>query len=136
VICDLASVESIKDFLRKFKETHSNLNVLFNNSAVMCKNCIVSKDGYELMFQTNYLAPVLLTTSLLDLLKNSSPARRINIALPPDKIRIDFEDLQSLKQKKSFDNFMRTKLYLLLYSIELSKRLAGTEIIVNSINPV
>ncbi len=30
---------------------------------------------------------------------------------------------------------MRTKLYLLLYSIELSKRLAGTEIIVNSINP-
>lgn len=135
MICDLASIKSIGDFVNKFKETHSSLNVLFNNAAVMKMQRTVTEDGFEMMFQTNYLAPVLLTTSLLDLLKSSSPARIINIAVPPDKLRIDFTDLQSSKQYKPFDAFMRTKLYLLLYSVELSKKLAGTGIIVNSINP-
>lgn len=135
MICDLASVKSTKNFIKSFKETHSSLHVLFNNAAVLSQNRIVTEDGYEMMFQTNYLAPVLLITSLLDLLKSSSPSRIINIALPPNKLRINFEDLQFSKQYKPFDEFMKTKLYLLLYSVELSKRLVGTDIIVNSINP-
>jgi NAD(P)-dependent dehydrogenase (short-subunit alcohol dehydrogenase family) len=133
--CDLSSIKSIQDFLLKFKETHSSLNVLFNNAAVMRQHRTVTEDGFEMMFQTNYLAPVLLTTSLLDLLKNSSPARIINVALPSEKLYIDFNDLQFSKNYKSYDGFMRTKLYLLLYTLELSKKLIDTDIIVNSIVP-
>lgn len=133
--CDLSSIKSIQDFLQKFKKTHSSLNVLFNNAAVMRQHRAVTEDGFEMMFQTNYLAPVLLTTSLLDLLKNSSPARIINVALPSEKYRIDFEDLQFSKKYKPFDTLMQTKLYFLLYSIELSKKLADTNIIVNCIIP-
>ncbi|MGC6175849.1 SDR family NAD(P)-dependent oxidoreductase [Lacrimispora sp. 38-1] len=133
--CDLSSIKSIQDFLQKFKETHSSLNVIFNNAAVMRQHRTVTEDGFEMMFQTNYLAPVLLTTSLMDLLKNSSNAQIINIAVPPEKLRIDFEDLQFQKKYKPYEDFMRTKLYLLLYSLELSKKLADTGIIVNSINP-
>lgn len=133
--CDLSSIKSIQDFLQKFKETHSSLNVIFNNAAVMRQHRTVTEDGFEMMFQTNYLAPVLLTTSFMDLLKNSSNAQIINIAVPPEKLRIDFEDLQFQKKYKPYEDFMRTKLYLLLYSLELSKRLADTGIIVNSINP-
>ena len=133
--CDLSSIKSIQDFTQKFKETHLSLNVLFNNAAVMRQHRTVTKDGFEMMFQTNYLAPVLLTTSLLDLLKNSSPARIINVAVPPEKLCIDFNDLQSSNNYKSFDDFMRTKLYLLLYTLELSKKLIDTDIIVNSIVP-
>jgi retinol dehydrogenase-13 len=135
MICDLASIKSIYDFTKKFKETHSRLNVLFNNAAVFTQRRTVTKDGYEMMFQTNYLAPVLLTTALLGLLRSSKTARIINIAVPPEKLRINFEDLQFLSHYKPFDAFMRTKLYLLLYSLELSKRLTGTGIIVNSLNP-
>ncbi|SHO52513.1 SDR family NAD(P)-dependent oxidoreductase [Anaerocolumna xylanovorans] len=136
MICDLASIKSILDFTKKFKETHSELNVLFNNAAVLTQNRTVTEDGYEMMFQINYLAPVLLTTSLLDMLKGSTEARIINIAVPPEKLWVNFDDLQFLTHYKPFDEFMRTKLYLLLYSIELSKRLAGTGgIIVNSIDP-
>jgi retinol dehydrogenase 12 len=135
MICDLTSANSIQNFLQKFKATHSTLNVLFNNAAVMKSHRTVTEDGFEAMFQTNYLAPVLLTTSLLDLLKNTSPSRIINIAVPPEKLRVNFDDLQSYKHYKYFNSFMLTKLYLLLYSIELSKRLANTDIIVNSIIP-
>lgn len=35
MFCDLSSIKSIQNFLQKFKETHSSLNMLFNNAAVM-----------------------------------------------------------------------------------------------------
>lgn len=135
MICDLASMDSIRNFVANFYDTHSQLHILFNNAAVMKSQRSITEDGYEVMFQTNYLAPVILMKALLDLLKSSSPTRIINIAVPPDKLRIDFDDLQSSKQYKPFDAFMRTKLCLLLYSLEFSKRLAGTGIIINSVNP-
>ncbi|EPY2278983.1 SDR family NAD(P)-dependent oxidoreductase [Clostridium sporogenes] len=135
MICDLASITSIREFIQKFKAKYQSLDVLYNNAAVLRQHRTVTDDGYEMMFQTNFLAPVLLMTSLKDLLRNSSNAQIINIAVPPEKLRIDFEDLQFLKKYKPYDDFMRTKLYLLLYSLELSKRLADTKIIVNSINP-
>jgi len=135
MICDLTSLKSIMEFVQKFKANYHSLDVLYNNAAVLRHHRTVTDDGYEMMFQTNYLAPVLLTTSFVDLLKNCSSAKIINIALPPEKLRIDFEDLQFSRKYKSFDAFMQTKLYLLLYSLELSKKLDDSGIIVNSINP-
>lgn len=82
----------------------------------------VTDNGYEMMFQTNFLALVLLTTSLKDLLKNSSNAQIINIAVSPEKLRINFEDSYFLKKCKPYEDFMQTKLYRLLYSLGLSKK--------------
>lgn len=135
MLCDLASITSIREFIQKFKAKYQGLDVLYNNAAVLRQHRTVTDDGYEMMFQTNFLAPVLLMTSLKDLLRNSSNAQIINIAVPPEKLRIDFEDLQFSRKYKSFDAFMQTKLYLLLYSLELSKKLDDSGIIVNSINP-
>ena len=81
MICDLASTESVRSFVRKFRESHSQLDILFNNATVIKQRHSVTQDGFETMFQTNYLAPFMITTSLLDLLRNSSSARIINIAV-------------------------------------------------------
>lgn len=123
MICDLASMSSIQNFIREFRRKYTKLDILFNNAAVMKQKRTITGDGFEMMFQTNYLAPVILTTSLLDVLKKSSAPRVINIAVPAEKLRVDFEDLQFSKHYSAFTSFFTTKLYLLFSSLELAQRL-------------
>lgn len=122
MICDLASMSSVRSFVSTFKAEYSKLDILFNNAAVVKQRRTITQDGFETMFQTNYLAPFMITTSLLGLLKESPSARAINIAVPSDKLRVDFQDLQFANRYSAFTSFFTTKLYFLLFSLELSVR--------------
>ncbi|MGD8778732.1 MAG: SDR family NAD(P)-dependent oxidoreductase [Ignavibacteria bacterium] len=135
MLCDLASMKSIEIFSTNFREKYSHLDILLNNAAVMKKNPTFTEDGFETMFQTNYLAPFIITNSLLDLLQKSSSAKIINIAVPSGKLRLDFNDLQAPNNYKSFSAFFNTKLCLLLFSLELSRRLNETSIKVLIVDP-
>ena len=133
--CDLASLASVEHFINEVKASQPKLDLLFNNAAVLKTKRAETKDGLEMMFQTNYLAPFLITTSLLHILKNSAPAQVINIAHPPEKLQLNFDDLQSSTRYNVMDAFMRTKLCLLLFTLELSDRIAGSGVSVNAGDP-
>lgn len=133
--CDLASMESVQDCVQRFKANHQTLDILFNNAAVMKQRRTLTKDGLEMMFQVNYLAPVFLMTALRDVLQRSAPARILNLALPGKNVRLDFDDLQALKRYSAFQVFFRSKLALLLFSLELSQRLKDTGVTVNCTDP-
>ena len=60
MICDLASMKSIQSFIGDIKGKYSKLDLLFNNAAVMKRKRTVTEDGFEMMFQVNYLAPFIL----------------------------------------------------------------------------
>ena len=94
MICDLSSMGSIQSFIKEFREKYSKLDVLFNNAAVMKQKRTLTSDGFEMMFQVNYLAPLMLMNAFLESLKNSSSALIINNGRPADKYRLDFADLQ------------------------------------------
>jgi len=128
MICDLASIKSVRNFTEEFKVNHHRLDILFNNAAVMKMKRTITGDGLEEMFQTNYVAPFILTMSLLDLLKNSAPSKVINIAVPSHKLRLNFDDLQFSKHYSYWDAFFKTKLCLLFHSLELSRRVDGSGI--------
>ncbi len=80
----------------------------------------VTKDGFEMMFQVNYLAPFIFMNSFLELLKNGSSPQIINNGVPSDKLRLDFEDLQFAKNYNAFHSFFKTKLYQIFSSLKLS----------------
>jgi NAD(P)-dependent dehydrogenase (short-subunit alcohol dehydrogenase family) len=126
LMCDFASFDSVKSFIKNFIIGHRKINVLINNAAVMTRQRTVTVDGYELMFQVNYLVPFILTTSLLYTLKQSSPSQVINISVPSPRVRLNFDDLQSSEDYDYLTCFPRTKLCLLLFGIELSRRNKGT----------
>ncbi len=50
-------------------------------------------------------------------------------------MRLDFDDLQSTKDYHAYRSFFQTKLCLLLFTIELSRGLAGTDVTVNATDP-
>jgi NAD(P)-dependent dehydrogenase (short-subunit alcohol dehydrogenase family) len=135
MICDLASINSIRNFIKEFKEKYTSLDVLFNNAAVMKQKRTVTADGFEMMFQVNYLAPFILTNEFIDLLKNSASPFIINLARPEYKVKLDMDDLQFSKKYKMWNSFFVTKLYLLLAGLEFSRRYEKDGITVSMIDP-
>ncbi len=127
-LADFSSLKSLNAFIKRFTQKYSSLDILINNAAVLKAKVTKTIDGFESMFQVNYLAPLLLTNSLIELLKSGNDPQILNIALPAEKYQLDFDDIQSLQHFKSMDNFLKTKNCLLIYSLELANRIRNTGI--------
>ena len=65
---DLADLESIHSFVKKFNEKYDKLGVLLNNAGIVCPYD-KTKDGFEMQIGTNHLGHFALTGLLLDCLK-------------------------------------------------------------------
>jgi NAD(P)-dependent dehydrogenase (short-subunit alcohol dehydrogenase family) len=135
MICDLSSMKSMRSFIEDFKGRYSKLDILYNNAAVMKRKRTVTEDGFEMMFQVNYLASFILMNSFLELLKNGPSPYIINNGRPSDKLRLDLDDLQFLKDYSMYQSFFKTKLCLLFASLELSQRKESDGITVTMIDP-
>jgi len=127
-VADFTSLESVKRFTKDFKRKHQSLDMLINNAALMKDKTTKTVDGFESMFQVNYLAPFVLTNSLQPLLENGKSSQIVNITLPPDDLRLDFNKIQSPVDFKPMRHLLNTKLCLFLYSVELSDRLKKSNI--------
>lgn len=68
-LCDLASLESIRNFAEQFKKEETRLDVLINNAGVMRTPNSKTKDGFEMQLGVNHMGHFLLTNLLLDKLK-------------------------------------------------------------------
>jgi NAD(P)-dependent dehydrogenase (short-subunit alcohol dehydrogenase family) len=135
VISDLASTKSIHDCIEELSGKYSKLDILYNNAAVMKKKRTITEDGFEMMFQVNYLAPFIFMNSFLDLLKNGSSPVIINICRPADKLRLDLNDMQFSKKYSMWSSFFKTKLCLVFASLEYSRRHERDGISVMMVDP-
>nr|XP_044990442.1 retinol dehydrogenase 13 isoform X2 [Jaculus jaculus] len=134
---DLASLKSIREFATKVIEEEERVDILVNNAAVMRCPHWTTEDGFEMQFGVNYLGHFLLTNLLLDKLKASAPSRVVNLSsLAHVAGHIDFEDLNW--QKRPYDTkaaYCQSKLAVVLFTKELSRRLQGTGVTVNALHP-
>ena len=136
MLCDLGSLESIKNFCLEFKKKHQRLNVLINNAGVTLPGYHQTTDGYELQFGVNHLGHFLLTNQLLDLLIASAPARIINVASGAHKIgKIHFEDINLEKNYTFWRAYSQSKLANILFTYELAEKLKGTGVTANCLHP-
>ena len=136
MLCDLSSQNSIFDFTSKFKNKYDRLNVLINNAGILLNKRTISVDGIENTFAINHLGPFILTNSLLNLLKSSSPSRIINVSSSAHyRTNFDVDNLQGEKKYSSFDAYCKSKLYNVLFTYELSRKLAGSNVTVNCLHP-
>jgi len=136
VRADFASLDSVRAAAADIRTRHGAIHVLVNNAGVANKHRTLSKDGYELTFAVNHLAPFLLTRELLPLLRAGAPSRIVNVSSGAEGYGpIDFDDLQTEKGYRGFPVYGRTKLMNVLFTYELSSRLSGTGVTVNCLHP-
>ncbi|XP_078515673.1 retinol dehydrogenase 12-like [Lissotriton helveticus] len=133
---DLADTKSIREFVENILKEEQHIHILINNAGVMM--CPYSKtvDGFEMQLGVNHLGHFLLTYLLLDTLKNSTPARIVNVSsLAHHFGKIRFEDIHCEKSYNSGLSYCRSKLANILFTRELAKRLQGTQVTVNALHP-
>lgn len=135
-IADLADQRSIRTMVERFKKSHDKLHVLINNAGVMLSKRSTTPEGYESTFAINHLGHFLLTNLVLDMLKASSPSRIVNVSSSAHKFaKLNFDDIDSEHKYSGFRTYANSKLFNILFSYELAKRLEGTEVTVNALHP-
>lgn len=135
-VCNLASMRSVKDCAHRILKKYDNIAVLVNCAGINSTDKAVSKDGFELNWAINYLAPYLLTNLLLERLKESAPARIVNVTTNTDFLeKINFDDIEKQSDFDTDDNYSASKLSLNMFSIDLAERLKNTAVTVNYLYP-
>lgn len=134
--CDFVSLASIMTFAKSFKAKYDRLHILINNAGLMERERKVSRDGIELTFAVNHLAPFLLTKLLLDMIKASAPARIVNVASDAHKRGvINFDDIEGKQNFGAWKAYSQSKLANILFTRHLSTMLHGTGVTVNCLHP-
>ncbi|ELK32550.1 Retinol dehydrogenase 12 [Myotis davidii] len=133
---DLSDTKSIRAFAEGFLAEEKQLHILINNAGVMMCPYSKTADGFETHLGVNHLGHFLLTHLLLERLKESAPARVVNLSSVvhiAGKIR--FHDLQGEKRYSRGFAYCHSKLANVLFTRELAKKLQGTGVTTYSVHP-
>ena len=146
---DLASLESVKAFVKQFLATYTRLDVLVNNAGVMACPYAETKEGFELQFGSNHLAhfylmrlltPLLLATAEI----SGKPSRFVALSslvagvtsFNPDIPIIDFDDLMwKTKVYEEKGAYCQSKLANYLTVMEAAKKHPADKLISAAVNP-
>jgi retinol dehydrogenase-12 len=134
---DLSKVSEMRAAAKKFLATHDRLDVLVNNAGAVFFDHQLSSDGYEMTFALNHLAYFVLTRELLDVLGKTPGARVISTSSGAHASgKIDLENIAKRpKGKAGFGAYCDSKLANILFTRELSARLADKGVAVSCFHP-
>jgi len=134
---NLADLGAVKAFSDKIKQQYTHIDLLMNNAGTMEQRLHETVDGLERTVSVNYVGPFLLTRLLLPLMGRGS--RIVNMV--SSSICIGKLELPYFFQRGRKGGFWRipvyanTKLALLLFTLELAKRVEKDGITVNAADP-
>jgi NAD(P)-dependent dehydrogenase (short-subunit alcohol dehydrogenase family) len=132
---DLSLQSSVRRLAQEFRAAYDSLGVLVNNAGVLLSDRTVTAEGFETTLAVNHLAPFLFTSLLLDLLKHSAPSRVVTLGSASHARAIDFGDLQAERSYAPMKAYGRSKLANILFTYELARRLEGSGVTVNCVDP-
>ena len=137
LLADLSSQGDVRRLADEVRERMPRLDVLVNNAGAVFLSRRSSVDGIEMTFALNHLGYFLLTTLLLDLLRDSSPARIVNVSSSSHFSASAFrlEDLPKPGSSAAYRAYGRSKLCNILFTYELARRLEGSGVTVNALHP-
>lgn len=135
--CDLADLASVAACAEHFRQRHERLDILINNAGGMFYERQLTPDGYEQTFQVNHLGHFYLTRLLLPQLRAGQDRRIINVSSEAHRMARDipWEDLQHDQTYRPLGVYAEAKLYNILFTRFLARRLAPEGITVNALHP-
>jgi NAD(P)-dependent dehydrogenase (short-subunit alcohol dehydrogenase family) len=133
---DLTSLAEVRGLADTVTRGQHRLDILINNAGIGTapNTRLLSTDGHELRFAVNYLAGFVLTHLLLPLLRQSAPARIVNVASAGQQA-LDFDDVMLTRGFSGARAYCQSKLAQVMFTIDLAHELKGTGVSVNALHP-
>jgi NAD(P)-dependent dehydrogenase (short-subunit alcohol dehydrogenase family) len=136
---DLAHLDSVRAFARRFLARDRPIHLLVDNAGVMLPDRRETRDGFEAHFGINHLGHFLLTTLLLDRIRASAPARIVILSseamhfasLDPELSDLDWRQ----RRFSGWRSYGDSKLMNLMFTNELNRRLADSGVWAVALHP-
>ncbi|XP_046960535.1 retinol dehydrogenase 12-like [Vanessa cardui] len=139
-ILDLSSIASIREFAKDIINNEKRLDILMNNAGVGAVSEFITDDGMSFIMQVNYFGQFLLTLLLLPLLNKTGtttdPARIVNTSSVLHNLGfINMNKINDIRYWFPVQFYANSKLCLVLFAHELTKRLKRNNVVVNCVDP-
>ena len=143
MLADLSLQTDVRNLALEVQSKFPKLDVLVNNAALVPAVRQVTAEGMEVQLAVNHLAPFLLTNLLLEHLKRSDQGRVVTVSsVAHTNGKANLADIQSEHEydrpnspAKGWQTYCNTKLFNILFSNELARRLEGTGVTSNALHP-
>lgn len=138
---DFTDFSSIVTFVQEFSRCEEKLDVLVNNAAIFHHPPKQTQDNLEIIFQTNYLGVLLLTSLLLNTVRHTPNSHLIFVSSEAHRL-VSVRDVETFDPResvhvKNFDDHVRlygiSKLALRVFAQFVAERFPG--ILVTEVNP-
>jgi NAD(P)-dependent dehydrogenase (short-subunit alcohol dehydrogenase family) len=142
---DLSAMDDVRRVGAEIAAAHPCIDVLINNAGLHAFKQRVTVDGFPIMVAVNYLAPWLLTQLLRPALAAAAAlrgeARVVTVASEASRrhgkltLPDDLTDTSPFTSLGSSLLYGKSKLFDIMFSQELARRLAGTGVSANALCP-
>ncbi len=133
-VADFSDLDAVRKMAAEVNRKLPKLDVIINNAGIYTTVSATTKDGLDVRFVVNYLAPYELTNALLPLLKKSSKARIVNLSSAA-QAPISYKAFAGQDRLDDKDAYAQSKLALTMWSMDLAETVASDNINVIAVNP-
>lgn len=135
-VCDVSDLDAVREWTADFANRVPALNGLVHNAGLMPKERTLTRQGHEVQLATHVLGPHLMTERLLPLLRAAGGASVVWVSsggMYGSPLVVD--DLEFRRGYNGVRAYARTKKMQVVLADSWARRLAGTDIRVESMHP-
>jgi retinol dehydrogenase-13 len=137
VIADFSDLGGVRQAAAALLRDYPRIDVLINSVGLHSTSRITTRAGFELVFCVNHLGPFLLTYLLLDRLRQSAPARIIQVNSEGHRFGgLDLDDLDWKRRRyRGLQSYGASKIAQLMTIWEFADRLKSSGVTINAMHP-
>lgn len=135
-VCDISDLDAVREWTADFANRVPALNGLVHNAGLMPKKRTLTRQGHEVQLATHVLGPHLITERLLPLLRAAGGSSVVWVSsggMYGSPLVVD--DLEYRRGYNGVRAYARTKKMQVVLADSWARRLAGTDIRVESMHP-
>lgn len=131
-VADFSDLDEVRTMAQEVGAIMSSLDVLINNAGVFNSSVSHNKEGLDMRYVVNYLAPYLLTNALMPLLQKGTLPRVINLSSAA-QAPISIDVLKGIEHRSERETYAQSKLAITMWSFHLAQQVR--DVVVIAVNP-